>query len=136
MVLGHYFYGKLLSKMQHHISGLHARFRGTQKRQKSMYCHSWLDYFMLGDVYILGLGMDLSELDLWWLVNCKKRNFSDTQVILYKPDLKTEERLLAEAYGVKIVTDGLRDCNYQAYYGEMCGRIAEEIQKCRTESEE
>jgi hypothetical protein len=127
MVLGHYFYGKLLSKMQRHIPGLQARFHGNQKRQQSMYCHSWIDYFMLGDVYILGLGMDLSELDLWWLVNCKKRHFSDTQVVLYKPDLKTEERLLAEAYGVKIVTDGLQGDNYPAYYEEMCSRIRENL---------
>ena len=33
----------------------------------------WLDSFVLGNVNILGLGMDFSELDLWWLLNRKKR---------------------------------------------------------------
>ena len=75
MILGHYYYGKLLSKLQQNVSQLIKRHKASQAKKFNLEIHSWLDYFMLGDVYIVGCGMALSELDLWWLVNCKKRNF-------------------------------------------------------------
>lgn len=34
---------------------------------------SWLDYMILGDLYIVGLGMDFSEFDLWWILNRRLR---------------------------------------------------------------
>lgn len=116
MVIGHYYYGKLLSKLQQHVSSAIVRHKITSARQSDMEMRSWLDYFLTGDVHIVGLGMSLSEMDLWWLVNCKKRNFPDTKVTLYKPDIRPEEKLLAEAYGVTVVTDGLVDNDYKAYY--------------------
>ena len=70
MVLGHYYYGKLLAKMQQYMSSLLSRYNISVSKGQSMEMRSWLDYFMLGDVHIVGLGMDLSERDLWWLVNC------------------------------------------------------------------
>ena len=36
------------------------------------YC-SWLDWLILGNVYIVGLGMDYSETDLWWAFERKSR---------------------------------------------------------------
>ena len=116
MILGHYYYGKLLSKMQQYVSSLIARAKANNAREQDLKIRSWMDYFMLGDVYIVGLGMALSEMDLWWLVNCKKRHFPETNVILYKPDIKLEEMLLAEAYGIKVETDGLVNNDYKAYY--------------------
>lgn len=84
--------------------------------------HSWLDYFLIGDVYIVGLGMSLSEIDLWWLVNCKKRNFPNRKVVLYKPDIKDEERLLAKAYGV-VVQDEFFNGDYKEYYNILCEQL-------------
>lgn len=55
--------------------------------------------------------------------------YSDTQVTRYKPDLKTKERLLAEAYGVKIVTNGLQGGNYAEYYADVCDRLAEKLKR-------
>jgi hypothetical protein len=122
MVLGHYYYGKLLAKMQQYISSLLSRYNARVAKGQSMNLRSWLDYFMLGDVHIVGLGMALSELDLWWLINCKKRHFPDRQVILYKPDIKPEEKLLAEAYSVTVNTDGFTG-DYKAYYNWLCTEL-------------
>ena len=115
MVLGHYYYGKLLAKMQQYISNLIKCYNARTRKQQGMEMRSWLDYFMLGDVIIVGFGMALSELDLWWLANCKKRHFPDRKTILYKPEISLEERLLAEAYGVIVETDGY-DGDYKSYY--------------------
>lgn len=115
MVLGHYYYGKLLAKMQQYVATLIARKKTADTKQQDMEMKSWIDYFMLGDVHIVGLGLALSELDLWWLINCKKRNFPDRKVILYKANIKPEEKLLAEAYGV-IVKTGNFGGDYGAHY--------------------
>ena len=115
MILGHYYYGKLLAKMQQYVSTLIARYKTCIAKQQPMEIHSWLDYFMLGDVYIVGLGMALSELDLWWLINCKKRHFPDRKTYLYKPDIHIEEKLLAEAYGVIVDSNGYNG-DYPTYY--------------------
>jgi hypothetical protein len=34
---------------------------------------SWLDYFFLGNVYIVGLGLDANEFELRWLLTYRKR---------------------------------------------------------------
>ena len=122
MVLGHYYYGKLLAKMQQYMSLLLSRYKARANKQHSMELRSWLDYFMLCDVHIVGLGMAPSELDLWWLVNCKKRHFPGRKVIIYKPDIKPEEKLLAEAYGVTVNTDGFTG-DYKAYYSWLCTEL-------------
>lgn len=33
----------------------------------------WVDTFFLSDVHIIGLGMSFDEIDLWWLLNKRKR---------------------------------------------------------------
>ena len=126
VILGHYYYGKLLAKMQKYVSYLIAKHRASISRGQDMEAQSWIDWFMLGNIHIVGLGMSLSEMDLWWLINCKKRNFPDTTVTLYKSDIRTEERLLAEAYGVIIKDDGYAG-SYRAYYRDVCERLKAQI---------
>ena len=75
MVLGHYYYGKNLAKIQQYVSNLISRYKSAVSKGQTFNYQSWVDYFLLCDVYIVGLGMDMSEMDLWWLVNCKKRHF-------------------------------------------------------------
>jgi hypothetical protein len=122
MILGHYYYGKLLAKMQQGIPDIIRRYKVSQSKNQDMNIYGWLEYFMLGDIYIVGCGMALSEMDLWWLINCKKRHFPERKVFLYKPDIKTEERLLAEAYGVDVVAEGF-DGDYKKYYRQICLKL-------------
>lgn len=83
IVLGHYYYGKLLSKYEIYLNSQKNRYEYSQKNNKTPEIRSWLDAFILGDVYILGLGMNFSELDLWWLINRKKREKAETGKIHY-----------------------------------------------------
>lgn len=125
MVLGHYQYGKLLSKIQQNVTKLLARNNTAISKGHVFKYSSWMDYFLLGNVYIIGLGMDLSEMDLWWLVNCKKRNFPGGKTVLFKHDINTEERLLAETYGVEVVTEGFINNDYKNYYKWVVNEIKE-----------
>lgn len=48
---------------------------------------SWIDYFLVADIYILGLGFDFSEFDLWWMLNRRLREKSEVgKVIFYEPE--------------------------------------------------
>lgn len=127
MILGHYYYGKLLAKIQPYISTLKARETKANNTDGIIDVKSWVDYFMLSDIYIVGLGLDLSELDLWWLINCKKRHFPKTKIVLYKPDVTLEQRLLAESYKIYVKTDGLMDKNYKEYYQKIYEELKEKI---------
>ena len=80
---------------------------------------------MLSDIYIVGLGFDLSELDLWWLINCKKRHAPHTKIVLYKPDISLEQRLLAQSYNVEVVSDGLVGEDYKGYYKKIYEELKE-----------
>lgn len=69
IVLGHFYYGNLLSACrQITLRRDHTRIRRSLSRKPG----SWVDVFLSGDVYVLGFGYDYSEMELWWLLNQKK----------------------------------------------------------------
>jgi hypothetical protein len=129
MVLGHYYYGNLLSEIHSYVPKCISRYRGCQQHKTAFRPLSWIDYFLLGNVYIVGFGMNLSEMDIWWLINQKKRNFSDCgKIYFYEPNLdgegKFDIKMLAEAYGVEVHTKPvMKDSDYLPYYAELPGII-------------
>lgn len=124
IILGHYYYGKLLSYIQNYAAGTVSYYKQCISQHRAFIPHSWIDYFLVGNVTIIGCGLDLSEMDLWWLINCKKRNFSpinDSKVHWIEPNLNDEKnftkRILAEAYGIEITTEAVKSNDaYVDYY--------------------
>lgn len=102
IIIGHYNYVNLVSRWREMI----------QKHQKyykdfdhSSPVKSWLDSFIMGNVYILGLGMNFCELDLWWLINRKKRETQPHgKIIFYEPENSsdTAKYALLKSYNVEI----------------------------------
>ena len=88
MILGHYYYGKLLRRCVARLDGTkeisedkkpayvgkEKDFSRNFKQKRPQKIGSWIDAFVLGDVYILGFGMDFSEADLWWLIEYKRNH--------------------------------------------------------------
>lgn len=124
MVIGHYYYGKLLAAMQRYAGESIARYRTAEKQGREFYPRSWEDYFLYGNITIIGLGLHFSEMDLWWLINCKKRNGTG-KIIWYEPNLKPELRMLAEAYRMDIRTQNVEKDGYAEYYSSVIDRLAE-----------
>ena len=86
MILGHYYYGNLLFKIKELLGKRGDAYRDCEREGKPFPADSWVDYFITGNVYILGFGMDISELDLWWLMNRKKREKAQVgKVHFYEP---------------------------------------------------
>lgn len=73
MILGHYSYANLLEKITTYVKQEGPRYRREQERGEAHRIRSWADAFLFGDMYVLGFGFDVSEFDLWWLLNRKKR---------------------------------------------------------------
>ena len=73
--MGHYFYGKMEYEIQTYLPYLERRVEGARKAGGIFYPRSWVDYYLIGDLYIAGFGQDFSESDIWYLA-CTKSGIS------------------------------------------------------------
>jgi len=127
VVVGHDRYGRLLARIQECCPH---RYRGKPQDSVLRAFSSWPELFLFGDVYIIGLGLDTCETDLWWLLRRKQRErYANGRVYYFGNDDGHElrERLLA-SHGV-IVNDGVRKVpgDYEAFYQAALDRIGKLI---------
>lgn len=107
IILSHDEYARLV----HHILAYNeSRGRDYEKYKNELKFKSWVDYFLVGDVYTLGLGLDFSEFDLWWLLGRRLRERAGCgKLIFYEPE-KTDNhyKLLAlQDAGVEVRSCGV-----------------------------
>lgn len=122
MIIGHYYYGRVLSVVRTYIKETIKRYKYAERRGELFYPRSWVDYILFGNVYIIGQGMDQSEMDLWWLMDCKKLHGKGS-VTLYKPEMPLEQIKLAEACGVRVEQCD-KPQSYVRYYEELFHYLA------------
>ena len=89
-----------------------ARYKAAESQGKPYSPKSWVDYFLMGDVHVLGFSMDPAEFELWWLACCKQRNFPESKIYFYTREVAPEQELLMRAYGIEIV-----ECKAEDYSG-------------------
>ena len=135
VILGHYYYGNLLFCCDEYLTR-----RAPACRYPlwvgggGMEALSWLDYFILGDVYSLGFGFDTSEMDLWWLLCRKKRERADHgELYFFEPERKSAltKKALLEAYQAKCVTLGVSEPegkDYRNFYEMAVREIGRRVQ--------
>lgn len=66
IVMTHDEYIRNTTNIVKYVSGRRNEYQNHYNELKFM---SWIDYLIMGDVYVLGQGFDFSELDLWWLIH-------------------------------------------------------------------
>jgi hypothetical protein len=87
---------------------------------------SWIDLFLTHDVYIAGFGMNLCEMDFWWLVCCKKRNFPETKIYVYEAGLKDDAiKMIADCYDINFIGPALEGEDYQKYWKDITSDLFE-----------
>ena len=95
MIIGHDYYATLLTRMKGiaDATGNYSKhFADDTENIKS-----WVDSFIYGDVFILGLGMDFSEFDLWWLIDRKHKELGlDGKVYWLQPSYPLSEGAIDE----------------------------------------
>lgn len=142
MILGHYYYANLLGRMTEYLSKNSKRYERLYRSEKVLELQSWIDSFILGDVYILGFGFDLSEFDLWWLLNRKKRERAPHGRVYFfdtydeKSDVRNE---LLKTLGVEIMDLGIRkppenDSSRNEVYIDFYNKALERIKSIATEN--
>lgn len=112
MILGHYWYGKLLYKIIDESEKNKDHYFRNQKEGKTVELNSWIDSFILGDVYVLGFSFGLSEVDLWWLLNRKQRERAEHgKVYFYElhSEKQREKTELLKLMDVEIIDLGFSD---------------------------
>lgn len=140
MVLGHYYYGRVVKKIIDFVTDRHDSYSSDQKNGKDFVASSWIDSFIMGDVYILGFGFDFSELDLWWLLNRKyneKANHGNVYFYEPKKESQIEKVKLLNLLGVKVEFLGFKDeekddketADYVGFYKKALSDIKEKIEK-------
>ena len=83
MILSHDEYARLIGEIVSHNKQLG---NGIEKYYNSFKAKSWVDYFIVGNVFFLGYSLDFSELDIWWLLGRKLRERAPVgNVFFYDP---------------------------------------------------
>lgn len=127
MIIGHYYYGRLLSRIQKYTAETIQRYKIAERSGTAFYPRSWVDYILFGNVYIVGQGMDLSEMDLWWLMDCKKLYGKGTTV-LFKPGMSKEQILLSKACDVTPETCD-KPASFAEYYENIFMKINDSLRQ-------
>ena len=135
MLMGHYYYAKQLRAIQDCTAKAIQRYNINVRQGEPFTAYSWVEQFLTGDVYILGLGMYLCESDMWYLLCCKKRNFPEAKTVFYDNECKDKNIIIMlKTYGVEIVSgqDLRAQSDYDTFYREAVidirRRIIEHIQ--------
>ena len=149
MILGHYYYANLLEKITSYVRAEGARWKREQERGETPAIKSWTDAFLFGDVYVLGFGFDVSEFDLWWLLNRKKRERADTgKTWFFAPeelssDGINEKEELLKVLGVEVLhcnktraggTPLERSLGFRKFYEEAIAQIRQLMRERRGEA--
>ena len=138
MVLGYDQYAGSLQKIRNYVTegvkikGLDYRLSSAVKNgviefEHNRSIYSWVDHFLRDHLHIVGLGMDFTEIDLWWLLLHKRRRTNQTgKVFYYQAGLTSSNDTP--------VTSLMRSLNVEVIpviadnYVECYLRIAEEIE--------
>lgn len=134
IILGHYYYGNLLGKCQEDLRNRHNQQYERQRDGKPPILESWMDVFIMGDVYVLGFGFDFSEMDMWWMLNRKKRErAAHGSLFFYEPTAEKSKikQMLLESYGAHIKNMGFEEkpADYKSFYKASIADIASRVKE-------
>lgn len=118
IMLGFDHYCGSLSKIESYVKGnyelpsgerIPSMARKLQMENKPA-LYSWIDLFFFSDVHIIGLDLAYEEMDLWWILNKRRRIKQKGDVvinnrIIYYPvaELSRDKRQLLNGFDVEII---------------------------------
>lgn len=83
MILSYYSYANAIHKLQEYNKHLGDAIFEHQQEGEALSVRSWLDWFLVGDVYTVGYSFDFAEIDLWWALERKKREHASVGKVHY-----------------------------------------------------
>lgn len=100
---------------------------GVLEFESNRSIYSWVDHFLRDHLHIVGLGMDFTEIDLWWLLLHKRRRANQTGKVFYY------QACLTSSDDTPVISL-MRSLNFEVIpvvgdsYSECYLRIADEIE--------
>ncbi|WP_426506913.1 hypothetical protein [Serratia proteamaculans] len=96
--------------------------------------YSWVELFFSSNVHIIGLSLDFSETDLWWVLDKRARinstGFVKNKIFCYVPnEIDKEKNGLLESLNVIVVVIPLLGDNYYDFYKKAIKKIKSNIKK-------
>ena len=92
--------------------------------------YSWIDLFFVSDLHIIGLGLEYEEMDLWWVLNRRRRikrkedGLVTNRIIYYPVDLVSDDkRQLLNGFDVEICDLDDYSSAYMSRYKRQFGNI-------------
>lgn len=96
--------------------------------------HSWVELFFNTDIHILGLSLEYSETDLWWILNKRARIMNDkktsvhisNQIFYYSTSIEPEKEGVLNSFNVKVVkteNPNPKTFNWKNYYRDTIEKI-------------
>ena len=81
---------------------------------------SWIDCFFNSNLHIVGLSLDYTEIDLWWLLNKRARLMVEkdikNKIYYHDSNINKEKKLLLESMNVKVVERKRNEDDYLSVY--------------------
>ena len=93
IVLDLHSYGNNLSEIQGYISKFIRRVMISVNNNEYYKPKSWVDYFLLGEVSIIGFSFDFNEFDLWWLLDERRKVIEILKQRLSEKSKKNNKRI-------------------------------------------
>lgn len=95
--------------------------------------HSWIELFFNSDIHIIGLSLDYSETDLWWILNKRARIMTDekkyvklfNKIYFYTNWITPEKEGLLKSFKVNVVKDEVINNDWKAHYQRILNRITD-----------
>ncbi len=81
MILSYYSYANAVSRLILFNKQRGNIYQEKQQANEKLSCLSWLDFFLLGNVYSVGFGFDTSEFDIWWAIERKAREIAQKGIL-------------------------------------------------------
>lgn len=141
IMLGFDHYCGALSNVESYVKGNYSapeygRIPSMMKRLTGEINHaiSWVDLFFISDVHIIGQGLAYEEMDLWWILNKRRRiKQKDAKLIqnhiIYYPDMPLTDDKMQLLKGFEVEISELSDysggylSNYRIQLEKMRERI-------------
>lgn len=114
---------------KHTVSGRSVPVTSMQDKLKSeSYCFtSWVDLFFSSNVHIVGLSLDYSETDLWWVLNKRARFVADSlvsnKIYFYTNQMDDEKMGLLKSFDVEVVITEVVEGDYKGMYESSINKI-------------
>lgn len=105
-----------------------------EKLKSQSYClTSWVDLFFSSNVHIVGLSLDYSETDLWWVLNKRARFAADglvsNNIYFYTNQMDEEKIGLLKSFNVEVVIIDVINNDYIGMYKSSISKIQSKPKK-------